>query len=85
MLQRANAKGIFLFIFVSWVIIEQYYHNNEMAFLFDTSQLMNIETMFYFIDLLYSGVKKQEKQWDSRDLSPLCAFSGDKLIYSGEK
>jgi hypothetical protein len=32
-----------------------------MAFLFDASQLMNIETMFYFIDLLYSGVKKTGK------------------------
>ncbi|PJR62773.1 hypothetical protein CWM52_13510 [Raoultella sp. T31] len=61
MLQRANAKGIFLFIFVSWVIIEQHYHNNEMAFLFYASQLINIETMFYFIALLYSGVKKTGK------------------------
>ncbi|PIM84442.1 hypothetical protein CT151_13125 [Raoultella planticola] len=61
MLQRANAKGIFLFIFVSWVIIEQHYHNNEMVFLFVVSQLTNIETVFYFITLLYSGVKKTGK------------------------
>ncbi|ATM07935.1 hypothetical protein CRT62_26595 [Raoultella planticola] len=61
MLQRANAKGIFLFIFVSWVIIEQHYHNNEMVFLFVASQLTNIETVFYFITLLYSGVKKTGK------------------------
>jgi hypothetical protein len=60
-LQRANAKGIFLFIFVSWVIIEQHYHNNEMVFLFIASQLTNIETVFYFITLLYSGVKKTGK------------------------
>ncbi|QEU43589.1 hypothetical protein F3X94_20740 [Raoultella planticola] len=61
MLQRANAKGIFLFIFVSWVIIEQHYRNNEMVFLFPASQLTNIETAFYFITLLYSGVKKTGK------------------------
>jgi len=50
-----------LFIFFSWVIIKQHYQENEIVFLFIASQLMNIKTMFYFIDFLYLCVKKTVK------------------------
>lgn len=32
-----------------------------MLFLFIVSQLMNIKIVFYFVNLLYSGVKKTVK------------------------
>jgi len=60
-LQRVNAKGILLFILFSWVIINRHYQENEMAFLFITSQLMNIKTVFYFMAFLYLPAKKTAK------------------------
>jgi len=50
-----------LFILFSWVIINRHYQENEMAFLFITSQLMNIKTVFYFMVFLYLPAKKTAK------------------------
>ncbi|AWF38436.1 hypothetical protein CSC17_3020 [Klebsiella oxytoca] len=50
-----------LFILFSWVIIDRHYQENEMVFLFITSQLMNIKTAFYFMGFLYLPAKKTAK------------------------
>jgi hypothetical protein len=52
---------VFCYSFFLLVIINRHYQENEMAFLFITSQLMNIKTVFYFMGFLYLPAKKTAK------------------------